>query len=152
MNFGNVKDTMIAASTMPYAFIGGFISLWICGIPFGISGGIGFIILFGIVSIDSILFTSLMKSLLIKTRDINYATNQAIKTRIRAVLMISLMGSFGLLPAALSSGMGSEVQKPMAVMIVGGILICLLLSFTVLPQVFFFSYRNSDLNRKKNNT
>lgn len=152
MNFGNVKDTMIAASTMPYAFIGGFISLWICGIPFGISGGIGFIILFGIVSIDSILFTSLMKSLLIKTRDINYATDQAIKTRIRAVLMISLMGSFGLLPAALSSGMGSEVQKPMAVMIVGGILICLLLSFTVLPQVFFFSYRNSDLNRKKNNT
>ena len=66
--------------------------------------------------------------------------------------MIRLMGSFGLLPATFSSGIGSEVQKPMAVMIVGGILICLLLSFTVLPQVFFFSYRNSDLNRKKNNT
>ncbi len=147
MNFGNVKDTMIAASTMPYAFIGGFISLWVTGIPFGISAGIGFIILFGIVSIDSILFTSLMKQKLLESRDIKYATDHAIRNRIRAVLMISLTDSLGLLPAGLSSGMGSEVQKPMAVMIVGGILICLVLSFTVLPQVFYFAYRGSKLNR-----
>jgi cobalt-zinc-cadmium resistance protein CzcA len=141
MNFGTVKDTLIAASTMPYAFIGGFISLWVAGIPFGISAGIGFIILFGIVSINSILLASLMKSLLQKSRNIEYATHTAVKTRLRAVLMISLMGSAGLLPAALSTGMGSEVQKPLAVMIVGGILICLVLSFTVLPQVFYYAYR-----------
>lgn len=146
MNFGTVKDTLIAASTMPYAFIGGFISLWVAGIPFGISAGIGFIILFGIVSINSILLTALMKSLLQRNRDVKYATNEAVRTRLRAVLMISLMGSAGLLPAALSTGMGSEVQKPLAVMIVGGILICLLLSFTVLPQVFYFAYRKSKLN------
>jgi cobalt-zinc-cadmium resistance protein CzcA len=147
MNFGTVKDTLIAASTMPYAFIGGFISLWIAGIPFGISAGIGFIILFGIVSINSILLTSLMKSLLQRSRDIKYATNEAVKTRLRAILMISLMGSVGLLPAALSTGMGSEVQKPLAVMIVGGILICFVLSFTVLPQVFYYSYRKSRFNK-----
>lgn len=146
MNFGTVKDTLIAASTMPYAFIGGFISLWVAGIPFGISAGIGFIILFGIVSINSILLTALMKSLLQRNRDVKYATNEAVRTRLRAVLMISLMGSAGLLPAALSTGMGSEVQKPLAVMIVGGILICLFLSFTVLPQVFYFAYRKSKLN------
>jgi cobalt-zinc-cadmium resistance protein CzcA len=141
MNFGTVKDTLIAASAMPYAFIGGFISLWIAGIPFGISAGIGFIILFGIVSINSILLTSLMKSLLKKSRNIEYAINEAVKTRLRAVLMISLMGSMGLLPAALSTGMGSEVQKPLAVMIVGGIIICMILSFSVLPQVFYYAYR-----------
>jgi cobalt-zinc-cadmium resistance protein CzcA len=60
--------------------------------------------------------------------------------------MIALMGSFGLLPAALSTGMGSEIQKPLAIMIVGGILICMLLSFTVLPQVFYWAYkRKSEL-------
>ncbi|MCL1821301.1 MAG: efflux RND transporter permease subunit, partial [Prolixibacteraceae bacterium] len=67
--------------------------------------------------------------------------NEAVKTRLRAVLMISLMGSMGLLPAALSTGMGSEVQKPLAVMIVGGIIICMILSFSVLPQVFYYAYR-----------
>jgi heavy metal efflux pump, czcA family len=148
MNFGTVKDTLIAASTMPYAFIGGFVSLWIAGIPFGISAGIGFIILFGIVSINSILLTALMKSLLQQSRNIVFAINEAVRIRLRAVLMISLMGSVGLLPAALSTGMGSEVQKPLAVMIVGGILICLVLSFTILPQVFYFAYHNSKLNRK----
>lgn len=145
MNFGTVKDTLIAASTIPYAFIGGFISLWVAGIPFGISAGIGFIILFGIVSINSILLTSLMKSLLQRSRDIGYAMDEAVRTRLRAVLMISLMGAMGLLPAALSTGMGSEVQKPLAVMIVGGILICMVLSFTVLPQVFYFVYRKNRL-------
>jgi len=55
--------------------------------------------------------------------------------------MVALMGSVGLLPAALSSGMGSEIQKPLAIMIVGGLIICLILSFTVLPQVFYFAYK-----------
>jgi len=145
MNFGTVKDTLIAASTMPYAFIGGFISLWIAGIPFGISAGIGFIILFGIVSTNSILLISLMKSLLKQTHDLKFAISEAVRIRLRAVLMISLMGSMGLFPAALSTGMGSEVQKPLAVMIVGGILICLILSFTVLPQVFYFTYRRKKI-------
>ena len=143
-------DTLIAASTMPYAFIGGFISLWIVGIPFGISAGVGFIILFGVVSINSILLTSLMKSLLKQSRSVEFAINEAVRTRLRAVLMISLMGSLGLLPAALSTGMGSEVQKSLAVMIVGGMLICLILSFTILPQVFYFTYRKSKLNTREN--
>jgi cobalt-zinc-cadmium resistance protein CzcA len=150
MNFGKIKDVLIASSTMPYAFIGGFISLWVAGIPFGISAGIGFIILFGIVSINSILLISLMKSLLQQSRNIEFAINEAVRIRLRAVLMISLMGCVGLLPAALSTGMGSEVQKPLAVMIVGGILICLILSLTVLPQAFYFAYRKNKLNKRVN--
>lgn len=152
LNFGTVKDTLLAASAMPYALIGGFISLWISGTVFGISAGIGFIILFGIVSIDSILLIANMKHLLAEKRNLRIAIDEAVKQRIRPVLMIALMGSMGLLPAALSNGMGSEVQKPLAVMIVGGIIICMLLSFTVLPQVFYFAYRKHRLNQNRNNS
>lgn len=141
-NFGNVKDTLIAASAMPYAFIGGFLSLWLTQTIFGISAGIGFIILFGIVSIDSILLISLMKQEMHRFDSLQEAIYSAVHQRIRPVLMIAFMGSMGLLPAALSTGMGSEIQKPLAIMIVGGIITCMLLSFTVLPQVFYFAYRN----------
>jgi cobalt-zinc-cadmium resistance protein CzcA len=141
MNFGTVKDTLIAASAMPYAFIGGFLSLWATGTVFGISAGVGFIILFGIVSINSILLVSAMKQGLQKTKDIKQAIHESVTQLIRPILMIALMGSMGLLPAALSAGMGSEIQKPLAIMIVGGIIICMILSFTVLPQVFYWVYR-----------
>lgn len=141
LNFGTVKDTLIAASTMPYAFIGGFISLWLTGTVFGISAGVGFIILFGVTSINSILLIALMKERLQRSRNLRVAINEAVDQRIRPILMVALMGSMGLLPAALSSGMGSEIQKPLAIMIVGGIIICMILSFMVLPQVFYFAYR-----------
>ena len=141
MNFGNVRDTLIAAVAMSFALISGFLSLWITGTIFGISAGIGFIFLFGIASIDAILLIALMKNNLQKTRDLLFSIDDAVRHRVRPVIMIALMGAMGLLPAALSDGMGSEVQKPFAIMIVGGIIICMVLSFTVLPQVFYFAYR-----------
>ena len=140
LNFGTVKDTLIAASTIPYAFIGGFVSLWVTGTVFGISAGIGFIILFGVTAINGILLIVLMKNKMQRHRDLHSAIDDAVRDRVRPMLMIALMGSMGLLPAALSSGMGSEIQKPLAIMIVGGILVCMVLSFTVLPQVFYFAY------------
>ena len=76
------------------------------------------------------------------------AIKDGVKSRIRPVVMIALMGSLGLLPAALSTGMGSEIQKPLAIMIVGGLIICLILSFTVLPTVFYLAYKNDKLNKK----
>ena len=148
LNFGTVKDTLIAASTIPYAFIGGFISLWATGTVFGISAGIGFIILFGVTAINSILLIAIMKNKMLKIHNLRLVIDEAVKERIRPVLMISLMGSMGLLPAALSSGMGSEIQKPLAIMIVGGMLISMLLSFMVLPQVFYFAYRRDKRLKK----
>lgn len=140
-NFGNVKDTLLALSTMPYAFIGGFISLWITGTIFGISAGIGFIILFGVSAIDGIVLIGVMKENLKAGMGLRKAISEGVHSRIRPVVMIALMGSLGLLPAALSTGMGSEIQKPLAIMIVGGIVICMILSLTVLPQVFYYAYR-----------
>lgn len=139
-NFGTVKDTLIAASTIPFAFIGGFISLWVTGTVFGISAGIGFIILFGVNTINSIILIAVMKENLRKM-NLKESVSNGVHSRIRPIVMIALMGSLGLLPAALSTGMGSEIQKPLAIMIVGGLLICMVLALTVLPQVFHWAYR-----------
>ena len=139
-NFGNMRDTAIAAITIPFAFIGGFLSLWITGTIFGISAGIGLIILFGVNTINGIILIAVMKELLRK-KSLKTAINEGVKSRIRSIVMIALMGSMGLLPAALSTGMGSEIQKPLAIMIVGGLMICLVLSFTVLPVIFYLVYR-----------
>lgn len=145
-NFGTIKDTLIAASTIPFAFIGGFISLWVTQTVFGISAGIGFIILFGVNTINSIILIAVMKENM-RRMDLKEAISNGVHSRIRPIVMIALMGSIGLLPAALSTGMGSEVQKPLAIMIVGGLLICMILSLTVLPQIFYFSYRRKALRQ-----
>lgn len=146
-NFGNMKDTAIAAITIPFAFIGGFLSLWITGTIFGISAGIGLIILFGVNTINGIILIAVMKEYL-KKKSLLEAIDLGVKSRIRSIVMIALMGSMGLLPAALSSGMGSEIQKPLAIMIVGGLLICLILSFAVLPVVFYYAYRKDKMLAK----
>ncbi|RFC55305.1 efflux RND transporter permease subunit [Brumimicrobium aurantiacum] len=146
-NFGSTKDTIIAASTIPFAFIGGFASLWITGTTFGISAGIGFIILFGVNTINSIILIAIMKENL-RFMNLKDAISKGVYSRIRPIVMIALMGSMGLLPAALSTSMGSEIQKPLAIMIVGGLLICMVLSLTVLPQIFYWVYRNNDNNKE----
>lgn len=140
-NFGNVRDTLIAASTIPYAFIGGFLSLWFTQTVFGISAGIGFIILFGVNTINSIILIAVIKEKMRKMR-LEEAISEGVKSRIRPIVMIALMGSMGLFPAAVSKGMGSEVQKPLAIMIVGGLIVCMILSLTVLPEVIYRVYKN----------
>src|SRR5690625_3196885 len=110
-NFGNLKDTLIAASTIPYAFIGGFISLVVTQTIFGISAGIGFIILFGVNTINGIILIAVMKDYLRKM-PLEQAIKNGVRDRIRPIIMIALMGSVGLFPAAISTGMGSEIQKP----------------------------------------
>src|SRR5690606_21341726 len=91
LNFGTVKDTWIAASTIPFACVGGFISLWLTGTVFGISAGIGFIILFGVNTINSIILIAVMKDNLRKL-DIKEAVSKGVFDRIRPIVMIALMG------------------------------------------------------------
>ena len=148
-NFRSIKDTLIAAATIPFAFIGGFISLWVTGTIFGISAGIGFIILFGVNTINSIILIAVMKENM-RTMNLKDAISKGVYSRIRPIIMIALMGAMGLFPAAMSTNMGSEIQKPLAIMIVGGLLICMILSLTVLPQIFYWSYKKSDKRKKDN--
>ncbi|WP_199120185.1 efflux RND transporter permease subunit [Pedobacter sp. ASV28] len=144
LNFGNLKDTVLSLVTVPFAFIGGFISLLVTQTVFGISAGIGFIILFGVGTIDGIILITVMKQYLESGKELKEAISSGVKERIRPVFMIAVMGSLGLLPAALSSGIGAEIQKPLAIMIVGGLLICMILSLLVLPQLFYLAYRKKD--------
>ncbi|UYW00321.1 CusA/CzcA family heavy metal efflux RND transporter [Flavobacterium agricola] len=146
-NFGNMKDTCIGALTLAFAFIGGFLSLWVTNTIFGISAGIGFIILFGVATIDGIVLIGVIRDNLQQKMKLIEAIQHGVKSRIRPVVMIALMGSMGLLPAALSTGMGSEIQKPLAIMIVGGLICCLLLSFTVIPVVFYLVHRKEFKNK-----
>ena len=150
MNFGTVKDTLIAAIAIPFAFVGGFLSLWATGTIFGISAGIGFTILFGVSATNGILLVATIKSNLRAMRDLKRAITTAVENRARSVLMVALLGSVGLFPAAISQGMGSEIQKPIAIMIVGGMIISMILAFSVLPQVFYFVYRKKYLREKDN--
>lgn len=143
-NFGNIKDTAISSLTLAFAFIGGFISLWATGTIFGISAGIGFIILFGVATIDGIVLIGVIRDNMRHKMTLLQAIDNGVKSRIRPVVMIALMGSMGLLPAAMSTGMGSEIQKPLAIMIVGGLLICLALSFTVIPIIFYWAYAKKE--------
>ncbi|TXK48128.1 efflux RND transporter permease subunit [Pontibacter qinzhouensis] len=147
VNFGSLKDTLISLLTIPFAFIGGFLSLWLTGTTFGISAGIGFIILFGVGTIDGIILIAVMKDYLRKGLPLQQAISEGVFSRIRPVFMIAIMGSAGLLPAALSTGMGSEIQKPLAIMIVGGLMICMVLSLIVLPQVYYLAYRKKHVTR-----
>lgn len=139
-NFGNLRDTILSSITLPFAFIGGFLSIWITQTIFGISAGIGLIILFGVNTINALILITVMKEYL-KKNSLLDAITKAVQSKIRPVLMIALMGSMGLLPAAMSNSMGSEIQKPLAIMIVGGMLISLVLSFTVIPILFYYTYR-----------
>lgn len=148
LNFnGNRKDTLVSFLVLPFAFIGGYLSLWITGTTFGISAGIGFIILFGVATIDGIVLIGNIQQHLDRRVPLKDAISKAVYSRIRPIVMIALMGSTGLLPAALSSGMGSEIQKPLAIMIVGGLIVCMLLSLTVLPQVYYMVYRKEEKSK-----
>lgn len=150
MNFkGNLKDMAVASLTLPFAFVGGFLSLWLTGTTFGISAGIGFIILFGVATIDGIVLIGVIRDNLNKGQLLKQAISDGVYSRIRPIVMIALMGSLGLLPAALSNGMGSEIQKPLAIMIVGGLITCMIFSLTVLPQVYYWSHRKEALKAKK---
>ncbi len=138
---GNLRDTLVSLMVIPFAFIGGYLSLWITGTNFGISAGIGFIILFGVATIDGIVLIGNIRQNLRRRLPLKDAIANGVHSRIRPILMIALMGSMGLFPAALSTGMGSEVQKPLAIMIVGGLIVCMILSLTVLPQVYYLVHR-----------
>src|SRR6218665_3063948 len=139
--FGNIKDSLIVLTNVPFAIIGGIMALHVTGINFGISGGVGFIALFGIcIQNGVILITEFHNNI---KQKINLATAilEGVKVRTRPVVMTALMASIGLLPAAISTGIGSESQKPLAVVIIGGLITATILTLLVFPIIFWIFNR-----------
>jgi heavy metal efflux system protein len=132
LNFGSLVDMALAASVMPMALIGGIFTLWITGIPFSVSAAIGFVALFGISTMDGIIVIAYYNRLIDAGVARSTAVARACDVQMRPVLMTCIVACVGLLPAALSTGIGSQVQKPLAV-VVGGILLAPVLILIVLP-------------------
>ncbi|WP_441241246.1 efflux RND transporter permease subunit [Tardiphaga sp. 768_D3_N2_1] len=141
-NFGSMADTLLAMSVIPMAIFGGVLGLLITGIPFSVSAAIGFIALFGIAVMDGILILSQYNQLIDEGYERIKAVIRTGELQLRPVLMTCIVAGVGLLPAALSEGIGSQVQKPLAVVVVTGMMLAPLVILITLPVLIsFFSRR-----------
>lgn len=146
--FGNVKDAGLVLINVPFAIIGGIAALLISGTNFSISAGIGFIALFGICIQNGVILISVFKNNMqsVKRHEFNKHTletaiKDGVRTRVRPVVMTALMAAIGLLPAALSKGIGSETSKPLAIVVIGGLITATVLTLLVFPLFFYLGYR-----------
>lgn len=146
--FGSIKDAGLVFLNVPFAIVGGIMALHFTGTNFSISAGIGFIALFGICIQDGVLLILAFKQNLDKFKGEDSSLYAALKlgvnSRIRPVMMTALMAAIGLLPAALSHGIGSESSRPLARVVIGGILCAMIFSLWVFPLIFGFAYRKVD--------
>jgi heavy metal efflux system protein len=133
LNFGSLRDALLAASVIPMALLGGIFALWISGTAFSVSSAIGFVALFGIAAMDGILVLSYYHLSLESGLDRAAAMLQTCRTQLRPVMMTCIVACVGLIPAALSTGIGSQVQRPLALVVVGGMLLAPVLILLVLP-------------------
>lgn len=135
--FGNIKDSLLVLANVPFSIIGGIMALHITGINFGISAGVGFIALFGICIQNGVILISEFHNNMKQKMQLDESIIEAVKVRTRPVVMTALMASIGLLPAAISTGIGSESQKPLAVVIIGGLVTATILTLLVFPIIFW---------------
>lgn len=146
--FGDIKDAALVFLNVPFAIVGGILALMITGTNFSISAGIGFIALFGICIQDGVLLITVFKQNIDKFQGQHQSLYTSLKlgvnSRIRPVMMTALMAAIGLLPAAVSHGIGSESSRPLARVVIGGILCAMIFSLWVFPLIFGWAYRKTD--------
>jgi len=136
ITFGNVKDAVLTIMNVPFALIGGILALHITGINFSISAGIGFIALFGVCIQNGVILISVFRKNLDAHMPLAQAVEQGVISRVRPVVMTALMAAIGLLPAAISTGIGSETQKPLAIVVIGGLVTSTILTLLILPVIY----------------
>ena len=135
--FNSIRQGLLIYSAIPLSAIGGILALALRGIPFSISAGVGFIALFGVAVLNGIVlvaeFNRLRKD---GTKDLKRIVIQGTKIRLRPVLMTAFVASLGFLPMALSTGEGAEVQRPLATVVIGGLMLATFLTLFVLPVLY----------------
>ncbi len=144
--FGNIQDASLVLANVPFALIGGILALHLTGINFGISAGVGFIALFGICIQNGVILISEFHNNVKKKLALVPAIFEAVKVRTRPVVMTALMAAIGLMPAAVSTGIGSESQKPLAVVIIGGLVSATVFTLLVFPIFYYWSVRKKHMN------
>ena len=140
VSMGSTVDATIILLNVPFALIGGILALLITGINFSISAGVGFIALFGVSIQNGVILVHIFEENMRKGMPLILAVREGAISRLRPVVMTALMAALGLLPAALSSGIGSETQKPLAVVVIGGLISATILVLLILPAIFELIY------------
>jgi len=148
ITFGNVKDAILTILNVPFALIGGILALHLTGINFSISAGIGFIALFGVCIQNGVILISVFRKNLEQKMTLHQAIKNGVMSRVRPVVMTALMAAIGLLPAAISTGIGSETQKPLAIVVIGGLVTSTILTLLILP--ILYSMTHQFLHKREN--
>lgn len=138
---GNARDSLLVLLNAPFSIVGGTLALHLTGINFGISAGVGFIALLGITIQDGVILTQIFKSNFENKMPLSEAIKNGVKSRIRPVVMTALMAIIGLLPAAVSTGIGSESQKPLAIVVIGGLISATFFTLFIFPIIFEKIYK-----------
>ncbi len=149
VNFGSAVDMLLAASVMPMALVGGIFALLVTGTPFSVSAAIGFVALFGIAAMDGVIVIAYFNRLIDFGMERTAALLKTCDVQMRPVVMTCVVACVGLLPAAVSSGIGSQVQKPLALVVVGGILLAPVLILIVLPTLIALFSRRTRPTREE---
>ena len=136
MAFRSLRNALLIFLNVPFAIVGGVLALWLRDIPFSISAGVGFIALFGVAVLNGLVLVSFARHLEQQGMDHVQAIAQAAELRLRPVLMTALVASLGFVPMAMSTAPGSEVQRPLATVVIGGLITATLLTMFVLPVVY----------------
>lgn len=141
MAFGSFKDALIIFSGVPLALTGGVLALWLRGMPLSISAGVGFIALSGVAVLNGLVMVAFIRDLWRQNGDLAVAVVEGALIRLRPVLMTALVASLGFVPMALNTGTGAEVQRPLATVVIGGIISSTLLTLFVLPILYILLHR-----------
>jgi cobalt-zinc-cadmium resistance protein CzcA len=136
MTFGNLFDSMLVFTSVPFACIGGVIALALREMPFSISAAVGFIALSGISVLNSLVLVEFIRHLKDEGKPLHEAIFEAAVTRLRPVLMTATVASLGFVPMAISTGMGAEVQRPLASVVIGGVISSTFMTLLVLPTLY----------------
>jgi len=144
MAFASLKDALIIFSGVPLALTGGVLSLYLRDMPLSISAGVGFIALSGVAVLNGLVMLAFIRDLWHEKGDLIIAVTEGAITRLRPVLMTALVASLGFIPMALNTGTGAEVQRPLATVVIGGIISSTLLTLLVLPVLYQWLHQNDD--------
>jgi len=142
LTFGSAKDAALVFSGVPLALTGGVVALWLRDIPLSITAGVGFITLSGVAVLTGVVLVSAIRDRLADGADIEIAIREGAMLRLRPILMVALVAALGFLPMALNTSTGAEVQRPLATVVIGGIISATLLTLLILPGLYRMAWRS----------
>jgi cobalt-zinc-cadmium resistance protein CzcA len=135
-SFGNGRQAVLVMLNVPFALVGGIAALWLRGLNLNLSASVGFIALFGVAVLNGVVLVAYINQLREAGRPLEEAVREGSEIRLRPVLMTALVASFGFIPMAISTSQGSEVQRPLATVVIGGLITSTLLTLVVLPVLY----------------